>query len=141
MVSGLFGPAEGALGAESILEASQRRKIVEVPSIAVVAWWNSAYRAFSMIVDRRSNAWDRKASTGRRRSANFLGIQRPVDHQLCGDIKNVIIQFWRHTIAEKEALVEITQEMWCSSWLCFDIGQGRTFCLHSGIGLDSVELA
>ena len=71
MVSGLFGPAEGALGAESILEASQRRKIVEVPSIAVVAWWNSAYRAFSMIVDRRSNAWDRKASTGRRRSANF----------------------------------------------------------------------
>lgn len=83
----------------------------------------------------------RKASTGRQRSANFLGIQRPVDHQLCGDIKNVIVQFWRHTITKKKARVEITQEMWCSSWLCFDISQGRTFCLHSGIGLDSVELA
>ena len=37
MVSGLFEPAEGALGAESILETSQHRKIVGVPSMAVVA--------------------------------------------------------------------------------------------------------
>jgi len=35
MVSGLFGPAEGALGAESILETLQHRKIVKVPSMAV----------------------------------------------------------------------------------------------------------
>lgn len=47
MVSGLFGPAEGALGAESILETSQHRKIVQVPSMAVVAWWDSAHRTFS----------------------------------------------------------------------------------------------
>ena len=51
MVSGLFGPAEGALGAESILGTSQHKKIVEVPSMAVVARWNSAHRTFSMIVD------------------------------------------------------------------------------------------
>ena len=50
MVSGLFGPAGRALGAESILETSQHRKIVEVPSIAVVAWWNSAHKTFSMIL-------------------------------------------------------------------------------------------
>lgn len=43
----------------------------------------------------------RKASADRRRSANFLGIQRPVDHQLCGDIKNVIVQFWQHSIAKR----------------------------------------
>lgn len=30
MVSGLFGPAEGALGAESILETSRHRKIIEM---------------------------------------------------------------------------------------------------------------
>jgi hypothetical protein len=36
MVSGLFGPAEGAPGLESILETSQHRKIVEAPSMAVV---------------------------------------------------------------------------------------------------------
>lgn len=51
MVSGLFGPAEGAPGAESILVISQHRKIVEVLSMAVVTWWNSAHRAFSMIAD------------------------------------------------------------------------------------------
>ena len=51
MVSGLFGPAEGAPGAESILGTSQHRKIVEVPSMAAVVWWNLAHRIFSMIVD------------------------------------------------------------------------------------------
>ena len=50
MVSGLFRPTEGALGAESVLETSQHRKIVEVPSMAVVAWWNSAHKTFSMML-------------------------------------------------------------------------------------------
>jgi hypothetical protein len=47
----------------------------------------------------------------------------------------VIVQFWRHTIAKRQGR-DNAEEKWRSSWLCFDISQGRTFCLHSDIGLD-----
>ena len=46
----------------------------------------------------------------------------------------MIVQFWRHTIAKRQG-GDNAEETW-RSWLCFDISQGRTFCLHSGIGLD-----